>query len=105
MESISSWELKNFLQSKKTILLIDVRSPREFEITRLPNSINVPLEMLSEYCAQNNFPDTVIAICHHGVRSIQACAILKRFGIKNAMSLRGGLHDYANAVDSSIQCY
>ena len=40
---ISAPTLKEELQQNKTILLVDVRRPEEFEKSRIPNTLNIPL--------------------------------------------------------------
>lgn len=45
-ERISVQDLKQLLESDKKQLLIDVRSPNEFEICRLDKSINIPIKRL-----------------------------------------------------------
>lgn len=94
-------------------LLIDVRSPVEFEMCRLDNSINIPLKTLlddsklSEIQAQietNNKP--VVVLCRRGNDSQIAVDHLRN-KIKNcsARDIIGGLYAWQKLVDANFPIY
>lgn len=105
IQLISPLQLQDKINARQEILILDVREPWEFEIVSLANSLNVPLRELSRYCEENDLPKCVVAVCHHGVRSIQACAVLESFGITEAYSLAGGIDAYARTIDTSLKLY
>ncbi|HEY6419947.1 MAG TPA: rhodanese-like domain-containing protein, partial [Candidatus Binataceae bacterium] len=49
--------------------------------------------------------DTLVLICHHGVRSLQAAAWLRRNAFDGAVSLWGGIDAWATEVDPGMGRY
>mgnify|MGYP001828617667 CR=1 FL=1 len=74
-------------------LLIDVRSPNEFEAEHLDKAVNIPLQSLSQGVSQLKIPATrpILAYCLSGTRSAMAVRTLRANGFKNAHNL-GSLH-------------
>ncbi len=63
-------------------LIIDVRSPQEYDNGHIATAVNIPLHEVAAKApmlAQKNQP--IIACCASGMRSGQACSILKQKGI------------------------
>ena len=74
---------------KNGALVIDVRSPGEFNSGHLPNAINIPLGEI-EAVVQRRVKDKNQALllhCHSGMRSGMAQKKLKRLGYANAFNL------------------
>ena len=62
-------------------LLIDVRSRSEYRQGHLPNSINIPMEVLGDIAKQVPSQDTPLYLyCHSGMRSGQCVRALKAMG-------------------------
>lgn len=104
---IAPRELERRLAEGEDPVLLDVRTPVEFEISRITGSLLVPLHLLPSrlvdlkgYAARS-----VVTICHHGVRSLQAASILRRAGFEDVRSLAGGLDTWSLAVDSTLPRY
>jgi rhodanese-related sulfurtransferase len=91
--------------SLKDYLLIDVRRPVEFEICRIEGAINIPLESLSDRFSEINVGLPVVTICHHGVRSLTAAKSLENMGLKNVLSLTGGVAAWAMQIDPTMKKY
>ncbi len=67
----------------KNSIVIDVRNPHEFKMGHVPNSINIPLDILGDHVndlKQEGRP--VILCCATGARSGRASTMLKAHGIK-----------------------
>jgi len=70
-------------------LVVDVRSPDEFQGGHLPNAINIPLGRLREELPRQ-VPDqsrVLLLHCHSGGRSAVARQQAKRLGYPNAFNL------------------
>ena len=90
-------ELKNFLKSKK-IMLIDVREPWEIhEYGKIPGSINIPLDDVGEALQMNqkdfkekykevkpSKSDNLVFSCLAGVRSKKAVVTAISLGFNSA---------------------
>lgn len=98
-------DLKQMLDAGQPVLLLDVRQPEEHVYCALPGSVLIPLgELASRVEEVVPAGATVVVYCHHGVRSLNGAAILRRAGIE-AMSLAGGIDRWSLTVDPSVQRY
>ena len=69
---------------KKGAIIIDVRTPNEYDRGRVPDSINIPVDRIpvnSERIKQMKRP--VIFCCSSGSRSGNATRIMKEYGKKD----------------------
>lgn len=77
------------------VLLIDVRTQKEFEGKKLPNAINIPLEFLEEkieeYCT--DYEKTIYVYCKSGKRSKEAVKLLRSRGYVNTFNI-GSVNDW-----------
>ena len=48
---------------------------------------------------------TIVAYCHHGVRSLSAAALLEGMGFARVVSLRGGIDAWSKHVDPRVPRY
>ncbi len=98
---ISPAEAKNRLDSEAGIVLLDVRTPEEYAVIRIPGSILIPVEIIEEE-ALSRLPDRsapVFIYCRSGRRSITAAEILLNLGYTNVYDL-GGIIDWPYATES-----
>lgn len=91
---ISAEQLKDKLRKKKTIVLLDVRNPDEFELMRLGVGEKlIPLGQLrrrmDEMPADKN--TEIITWCKISLRGYEAAIILKANGYQNVFVLEGGI--------------
>ena len=47
----------------------------------------------------------IVCICHHGARSMQVGYFLERNGFTQIINLTGGVHAWAQQVDSTMPTY
>jgi rhodanese-related sulfurtransferase len=100
---IGPQELAEKLKSASPPHLIDVRQPEEFALVALERSQLIPLGELS--ARLNELPaGELVVYCHHGMRSLQAAAMLVAAG-RPAVSLRGGIDAWARLIDPSLARY
>ena len=94
-------------QRGESIYLIDVRQPWEHELARLGDEILVPLDQLADRADEITPPDgaLVVAYCHHGIRSLNAAAMLQAAGHTNVASLAGGIDAWSQLIDPSVPRY
>ncbi|MCW2278202.1 rhodanese-like domain-containing protein [Heliophilum fasciatum] len=99
-QKISPSEAKNRLASEAGIVLLDVRTPEEYEEKHIPNSLLIPLDELEEEAAvqladQNA---TIFVYCRSGRRSATAAKWLNTQGYRNVYDL-GGILDWPYEVE------
>lgn len=81
-------------------VLLDVRTPQEYQAGHIPGSKNIPLQEISRVSAAVSGKDTPLFVyCHSGARSRQAVDGLRRMGYWNAKNI-GGISAYAGRVES-----
>lgn len=103
--TISCQELKSRLDSQDDMTLLDIRAQWEFDTCHIPGSIQLPLTQLADRIAEVPRDKPIIAICHHGVRSLQALRVLKECGFEDVKSLSGGVHAWAQQIDPEMETY
>ncbi|GAB6053406.1 rhodanese-like domain-containing protein [Magnetospira thiophila] len=90
-------ELKSKLDQGEDVVVIDVRTPREFAEGRVPGAVNLPLGDLrtrltklgDSLGAYKDHP--VYAICRTDNRSANAARTLKKAGFANLKVVSGGV--------------
>ncbi len=96
---ITPKELKQELDHGQSPVMIDVRSPEEYEGWHIPGSRNIPLHDFTEEAF--SFLPTgkeIITICLHGIRSEKARQALAQKGY-HAKSLQGGMVAWNSVYD------
>lgn len=71
--------LVEVLNSGATV--IDVRSEKEFSFGNVPNSINIPLQQITNEVEMLKLKQPLVLCCASGMRSSMAVAALKKAGI------------------------
>jgi sulfur-carrier protein adenylyltransferase/sulfurtransferase len=82
--------------------VVDVREPREFSASHLPDAINIPVGEL--HSRMGSLPKgRVVFVCRSGVRSLTAAALASRAGVEDIAHLEGGLLAWARDVDPTFE--
>ncbi|MFY0627929.1 MAG: FAD-dependent oxidoreductase [Reichenbachiella sp.] len=86
------FELRNLLNEKKDIQIIDVRNPDELEKQgEIPGAINIPLDGLRDNLEKVDSDKPKFLYCAKGLRGYLATKILENNGFKNLNNLAGGM--------------
>jgi len=106
MEEITPSELKKRLDNGDDIQIVDVREDNEVAISRLPNSIHIPMaQVLSRMNEIDPNRETVVH-CKMGGRSARVIDALQRSGFAGKlMNLKGGIIGWSNEVDPTVPKY
>lgn len=93
--TVNGSQLQRLLRNNN-ILILDVRSPGEFNNGHIPNARNIPVDTLQSNLASiSHYRDgEVLVYCGSGKRSIKAADILSRNGFNKVYNLKGGLPSY-----------
>ena len=80
-------------------VLLDVRTPQEYQEGHIPGSQNVPLQQLDKVEEVTENKDTVLYVyCRSGARSRQAVSLLQAMGYTNIHNI-GGIAAYSGKVE------
>lgn len=74
-----------------TIMLVDVREPREIEMERIAGAVFLPLSMFDPHQIPDPQNRRVVFSCAAGVRSITASEAAQAAGLPYDAHLEGGL--------------
>lgn len=98
MTTITSLELEKRLSTNPKLILLDVRTPAEFDQAHIEGSINIPLDQLDPAVfLKNNYPSKeqiVYVLCQKGSRSQQAAKLFDKEGSSGAVTLEGGISSW-----------
>jgi rhodanese-related sulfurtransferase len=101
IHTILPTDLANLLRRGKTIDLIDVRTPAEFEDAHLEAARNLPLDQLDPELVRRMklgaADHPVYLICQKGGRGQQACQRLSAAGFLHVINVAGGTEACAAA--------
>jgi len=91
--SVSPLDLKRKIDAGEDFVLLDVRSPKEFETEHLPGSQVrlVPLGKLRERSGELPKGKEIITYCKVSLRGYEAARILDAAGFKDVKFLDGGV--------------
>ena len=78
------------LDLKKGIVILDVRTDKEFAQGHVPGAVHVPLTDIGEKVKKLKKDKDIVVFCQNGNRSIWAIKRLMGMGYKNLYNLKGG---------------
>lgn len=104
VKEIFPWDLTEWMDAQRELLLVDVREPYEYEAMHVGGSINVPrgiLESACEYGYEETVPrlatardKEVVLVCRSGNRSVLAAYAMQLLGYQKVYSLKTGLRGW-----------
>lgn len=80
-------------------LIVDVRTPGEFESAHVPGSINLPLDQVDAHLERivNDAGGRILLMCQTGGRASQACTKLMKAGLTGGSVITGGMNAWVAA--------
>ncbi len=106
MNTISVEQLKQLVDNKADMVLLDVREEYEYELCALPNALLIPMNSIPENLEKIPKNKPVLVYCHHGMRSASVINYLEtKAGFDNLSNLTGGIHAWAVAIDAEMARY
>ena len=107
MDQLSVIQLQAWLtdSTRRPPVLLDVLEPWEFAVCSIPGAISLPLSHLPSRLETLDDEAETVAICHHGMRSLQAALFLEQAGFRRMFNLQGGVDAWARMVDVAMATY
>ncbi len=105
VQEVSVEELKARRDRGESLVLVDVREPREWAISDLPDSVKIPLGTLPQSLDKLSKNDEIVVYCRTGGRSGNAVQFLTQHGFDKAKNLVGGINMWAERIDPSMARY
>ena len=89
-------------QSDGNAIILDVRTPEEFETSRIPNSKNIdfynPQNFMQEI-EKLDRDNSYYLYCRTGVRSANSCQLMNELGFNKVYNLLGGIVEWKGEID------
>ena len=85
------------LENESDPIILDVRTPEEFETSRIPKSINIDFynpEIFMQEIGKLDKDRSYYIYCRTGVRSANSCHLMKELGFTKTYNLIGGIVDW-----------
>ena len=79
------------LPPESDVLVLDVRTPREFTQYHIPGSLLIPVQELAARWQELDPDRPTICVCEHGIRSETAAEFLAARDFAHVATMRGGL--------------
>lgn len=92
-KEIDAKTLKQWINDKKDVQIIDVRMAFEYKFKNIPESKLIPLKEISSRLSEIDKTKPVVFICQSGGRSCMACEIASKEGYE-VYNLNSGLMSY-----------
>lgn len=98
-------ELKQRMDEGRSCVVLDVRTPQEYQIARIDGSTLIPFDELPDRLDELDAGADLVVHCHHGPRSSHAVMYLRGNGFPKARNLTGGINAWSLRIDSSVPQY
>lgn len=107
MKQILPKKLKSWLDdsSRKTPVLIDIRSEEEFSFCSIPGSLSIPEDQILDQLSFLKKEEPIVVVCHGFDRSPSVALLLERHGFLDVSVLVGGIDAWSLRVDQSLPRY
>jgi len=102
---IEATDLARWRDEGRDVVVLDVRTPQEYQIARIEGAVLIPLQELPDRLNELDTASTIVAQCHGGVRSAQAVHFLRQHGFAKTRNLAGGIDAWSLQVDPSVPRY
>lgn len=102
---ISAMELKQKLERKEPVFILDVRQPHEYDIAHIDGAKLIPLNELSQRIHELDRDQEIVAHCRSGSRSAKAVKFLREAGFRKIKNLKGGILAWSDDVDAAVPKY
>jgi rhodanese-related sulfurtransferase len=103
--TISQNELSAEIAGGKKILLLDVRTPEEFQGGHIPGALSVPHDESGDWLRNQSLsPDTEIVVyCESGRRSATAQQLFVKAGFTSVRHLEGDMKAWRECAECAVE--
>jgi rhodanese-related sulfurtransferase len=96
--NVSTEEAKQLIDNKEVVVL-DVRTPEEYQAGHIPNAILIPLQELENKLNDLDKEEPYLVVCRSGNRSAQASEILTNNSFTNIYNMTGGMNSWTYEIE------
>lgn len=94
-------------QAGEQFLFLDCREQSEYDLVHIDGTVLIPMSQLTTRIAElEPYREASIVIhCHHGGRSLRVANWLRQQGFSQAVSLAGGIDQWATEIEPGMARY
>jgi len=96
-------EARSLIESKPDLVVLDVRTPSEYEDGHIEGAINIHVDELEERLGELDPGDELLVYCRTGNRSTRAVRLLEENGFTKVLHMDGGVVAWGEAGYSLVQ--
>lgn len=92
-------QVRGLLESNPGALVVDVRTPGEFEGAHIDGAVNIPLNQVDGHLRRivSSAGGQLVLVCQSGARAAQAADMLSAAGLSDVVVLDGGMNAWVAA--------
>ena len=98
IEQVSAQELREAVERRQPLQLIDVRSPKEYAAGHVDGAVNIPVGEITARVGELQRGAPTAVMCEGGYRSALAASMLLREGFSQVANVTGGMAAFREAV-------
>jgi rhodanese-related sulfurtransferase len=98
-KNVSTEDAKKLIENNEVVVL-DVRTPEEFQGGHIPNATLIPLQELENRLNEIDKEKGYLVVCRSGNRSAQASEILSNNGFSTIYNMTGGMNNWASEIEN-----
>ena len=102
---ITAQALQSRMATEPDLVLLDVRPAAEWQHAAIPGALHIPASQLARRLEELDPDAPTVVICHFGMRSVAAAALLIERDFDDVCSLTGGIDLYAKDVATDMARY
>ena len=106
MNQLSVRQLADWLAdtTREAPLVLDVREPWEVEKASMAGITHIPMQQIPARAGELDQAREIVAVCHHGGRSMQVAMFLEQQGLR-LHNLTGGMDAWSREIDPAVPRY
>ena len=104
MKEVSCTELKKMIDARENFQLIDVREEYERDVASIGGEL-IPMGDVMDNLDKIYKDKKVVMYCRTGQRSGVITQALEAQGFTNIFNIKGGIHQWADEIDSTLTKY
>lgn len=102
---ITPGEVRELLDAKEEVLLLDVREHEELNLARISGIVHIPMAEIPMKQTDLDDEAKIVVICHLGQRSAMVTQYLREQGFGWVRNMKGGINAWAKEVDPGVGFY
>ncbi len=104
--TITPLDVKDRVNAGENLRFIDVREEDEHRTARIEGAELIPMSSIPAALGKlRRYQEPLIVFCHHGMRSLKVVSWLRKNGIRDCLSMDGGIDRWSLEIDRSVPRY